>query len=75
MFYLFKVYALVGLIVFGCSAIVMLAMFAWDQARDYSRALLAMQRIAPRNFREPIAISRTGSRFRDVESLHLTSIQ
>ena len=72
MFYLLKVYALVAFIVFGCSAIVMLAMFAWQQARDYSRALLAMQRITARNFREPLTISRSGSRFRDADSLHLT---
>ena len=72
MVYLFKVYALVATIVFGCSAVVMLGMFGWQQARDYSRARHIMQRIATGHFREPIAISRSGSRFHEADSLHTT---
>ena len=38
MIYLFKVYAFVAALVFGCSGFVMLAMAGWQQARDYARA-------------------------------------
>ena len=72
MIYLFKVYALVAAIVFTCSGALMLAMFGWQQAREYSRARLVMQRIATRTFREPIVISRNGSRFHEENSLRLT---
>jgi len=75
MFYLLKVYALVSVFVFGCSGMVMLAMLGWQQAREYARARGAMQRIATQNFREPIAISRSGSRFRGSKSWHFPSIQ
>jgi hypothetical protein len=71
MVYLFKVYALVSAIVFTCSGALMLAMFGWQQAREYSRARLVMHRIAKRTFREPIAISRNGSRFHEENPLRL----
>jgi hypothetical protein len=65
MLYLFKVYALVAVIVFGCSGIVMLAMLSWNQAREYAVARQAMRRIArpsfsrdSREIAESFAISR-----------------
>jgi len=72
MVYLFKVYILVAAIVFSGSAALMLAMFGWQQAREYSRALHVFDRFATRNLREPIAISRNRSRFHEDESLRLT---
>jgi hypothetical protein len=71
MLYLFKVYALVATIVFGCSGIVMLTMFSWHQAREYAHAREVMRRIGNMNFREPLVISRRESRFHDRESLRV----
>ena len=71
MLYLFKVYALVATIVFGCTGIVMLAMAGWHQARAYAHARVVMRRIAGMSFREPLVISRSASRFHDGESLRL----
>ena len=72
MLYLFKVYALVTVTVFGCSGFLLLAMLGWREARDYARARQAMRRIANPSFREPLAISRNGSRFHEASSMHLS---
>jgi len=72
MLYLFEVYALVAVLVFGASAILMLAMFGWQQARDYARARQVMLRVAAGMVREPATISRSHSRFHETESLRFT---
>ena len=72
MVYLFKVYVLVAAIVFACSGTLMLAMFGWQQAREYSHARHVFRRFATRILREPIAISRNRSRFHEHDSLRLT---
>jgi hypothetical protein len=71
MLYLLKVYALVATIVFGCSGIVMLTVFSWHQAREYAHAREVIRRITRMNFREPLVISRSESRFHDRESLRI----
>lgn len=65
MLYLFKVYALATTAVFGFSGMVMLAILAYEQAKEYSRARHVMARIASGRFRESLAISRTASRLRE----------
>ena len=70
MLYLFKVYALVATLVFGLSGVVMLTMYAFQEARQYAHARIVMSQIATGRFREPIAISRTNSRVHEDSSLH-----
>jgi len=72
MLYLLEVYALVAFIVFGCSGMVMLAMYVWHETREYARARMAMVRLMVPASREAIAISRRQSRFHDTNSLRLT---
>jgi hypothetical protein len=57
--------------VFACSGSLMLAMFGWQQAREYS-ARHVFHRFATRNLRETITISRNRSRFHEHDSLRLT---
>jgi hypothetical protein len=71
MVYLFKVYALATTVVFGFSGTLMLAMYAFQQAKDYSRARRVMSQIATGHFREPVVISRTTSRLHDQHSVHV----
>jgi hypothetical protein len=71
MLYLFKVYALTTTVVFGFSGMLMLAMYAFQQAKDYSRARRVMAHIATGGFRERVVISRTNSRLHDRHSVHV----
>jgi len=72
MLYLFEVYALVAGVAFSLSGLLLLAMFGWQQAREYSHARQIMNRVATGIVREPVTISRNRSRFRETESLRFT---
>jgi hypothetical protein len=69
MVYLFKVYALAATVVFGFTGMLMLVIYAFQQARDYSRARRVMAQIATGRFREAVVISRTTSRVHDGHSV------
>jgi hypothetical protein len=58
--YMLKVDLLIAAIVFGFAGLIILAMYAWTEARAYARALRAMRRIVTP--RERFAISRMNSR-------------
>jgi len=68
MLYMLKVYTLIAMIVFGAAGTFLLSVLAWNAARDYARALRAMQRIASGVRRESFANSRTMSRSREMNS-------
>ena len=68
MLYMLKVYTLIAAIVFGATGTFFLTVLAWNAARDYARALRAMQRIASGVRRESFANSRTISRSREMNS-------
>jgi hypothetical protein len=70
MIYMFKVFIVVALPVFGLAGAVLLTLMAWTEAKQYARARVAMQRIAAVASRERLAISRTDSRNREAGSLH-----
>jgi hypothetical protein len=63
-----KVYALLAMIVFGATGTFLLTYVALNAARDYTRALRAMQRIASGIRRERFAISRSVSRNHETDS-------
>jgi broad specificity phosphatase PhoE len=65
--YMFKLYSLVPVTVFGLTGTFVLALIALNAARDYARALQTMRRIASGIRHEPFAISRTISRSREVD--------
>jgi hypothetical protein len=71
MIYMFKVNMLVVTVVFGFAGGFILALFAWSEAKEYARALRAMQRIAAPAAREPLAISRMSSRNSDRNSMRV----
>jgi hypothetical protein len=71
MVYMFKVFIVVALPVFGLAGAALLALMAWSEAKQYARGRLAIQRIAAVASRERLAISRTDSRNRDARSLHV----
>ncbi len=62
MLYMFKVYTLVALSVFGLAGAVMLAFVAWEQAKQYARALQVMRRVAAGAPSARLVISRVASR-------------
>ena len=68
MLYLLEVNALVAAFVFAGAGLIMLGLFAWQEAKAYAAARQRMyQRIAtlvtqPRFFANSFAISRSGSR-------------
>ena len=68
MLYMLKVYTLIAMIVFGAAGTFLLSVLAWNAARDYARALRAMQRIASGVRRESFANSRTMSRSHEMNS-------
>ena len=68
MLYMLKVYTLIAVIVFGATGTFLLSVLAWNAARDYARALRAMQRIASGIRRESFANSRTISRSHEMNS-------
>jgi hypothetical protein len=62
MIYMFKVYTLVALSVFGLAGAFTLALVALNEAKQYAVARHAMRRIARGVSRESFVISRTTSR-------------
>lgn len=70
MLYMLKVYTLIAAIMFGLTGTFLLAYIALSAARDYARALRAIQRIASGVRRESFAISRTISRTHETNSHH-----
>ena len=71
MVYMFKVLIIVAAPVFAIAGATLLALIVWDEMKQYARARRAMQRIAALAARERLAISRTDSRNRDVDSVHV----
>jgi hypothetical protein len=71
MTYLFELWMLVVVVVFGCAGVLIAGLYAWTQAVDYARARLVMQRIAAPARHEPFVISRTTSRNHDANSVHV----
>ena len=69
MIYMLKVNMLVAALVFGLAGVLILALFAWTEAKKYAHALRAMQRIAAAARRERFAISRMNSRDRNPDSI------
>ena len=71
MWYLLKVDALIAVFVFSGAALLILAMFAWQEAKAYADARYRIYRrlsafiAEPQLIANPIAISRTFSRFRE----------
>ena len=69
MLYLLKVDALVAAVVFSASGLILLALFAWQQAKAYAAvryriyARVSNLITQPQSFANPLAISRTTSRF------------
>ena len=61
MMYMLKVDLLIATIVFGFAGVIILALYAWTEAKAYTRALSAMRRIVA-GPRERFAISRMNSR-------------
>jgi hypothetical protein len=70
MIYMLKVNVLVSAVVFALAGTFIFALFAWTEAKKYSRALRTMQRIAANPSREPFAISRINSRNPNPGSFH-----
>jgi len=68
MLYMLKVYTLLAMIVFGTTGAILLALIAFNEARDYARALRAIRRIALGIRDESLAISRTISRTHETNS-------
>ena len=68
MIYTLKVNMLIAAVVFGFAGLFILTLFAWTEAKEYARALRAMQRIAVPTRRERFAISRMNSRNSDPDS-------
>ena len=68
MIYMFKVYTLVAVPVFGLAGAFILAFVAWNEAKQYGHAQRAMRLITRGVSRESVAISRTSSRNRKVDS-------
>lgn len=68
MWYLLKVDALIGVSVFSVAGLFILALFAWQEAKEYAAARhriykrLATLVAEPQFFANPLAISRTFSR-------------
>ena len=81
MFYMLKVYALVTVVVFSGSAVILLMLFGLREARAYAAAqrrivarVMSLSR-QPRYFTNPIAISRTFSRIESTAGLSSRSFQ
>jgi hypothetical protein len=68
MIYMFKVYALVAVPVFGLAGVLILTLLAWKQAKEYAAARQIMRRITPRVFRESLVNSRMSSRIHHRDS-------
>jgi hypothetical protein len=62
MIYILKVYSLIVFLVFGLAGTVVLALAAWNEAKQYALARDAMRRMARGLSREPLVISRRASR-------------
>jgi CHASE3 domain sensor protein len=69
MIYLFKVFLVVALPVFSLAGAVLVSFIAWSEAKDYTRARLAMRRIAAAASSERLRISTASSQNRSAESL------
>jgi hypothetical protein len=65
-----KIFTLVAVCVFGLAGTFMLALMAWNEAKQYALARQAMRRIAGKVSREPFVISRKSSRNRNDDSFH-----
>jgi len=81
MLYLLEVNALVATFVFVGAGLIMLGLYAWQEAKAYAAARQRMhQRVAtfvtqPRLFANFFAISRNGSRFDDHDRLRWPAIR
>jgi hypothetical protein len=65
--YMLEVNVLVALIGFSLAGLVILARFAWMEAKKYAHALVAMRRLTVATHRESFVISRVNSRNADRE--------
>jgi hypothetical protein len=65
-----EVNVLVAAILFGLAGLVILALFAWTEAKEYAHALRAMRRSVPAP-RERFVISRVNSRRHDADSVRI----
>jgi hypothetical protein len=68
---MFKVNILVMTVVFGLAGFFIMGMFAWSEAKKYTRAFRAMERIAAPVRREGLAISRMTSRNSERDSFRV----
>jgi hypothetical protein len=68
MIYMFKIFLVVAVPVFGLAGTVLLTVVAWTAAKNYARALLAMRRIAGAASPERLRISSFSSKSRSAES-------
>ena len=69
MIYMFKVYTLITVSVFALAGAFILAVVAWNEAKEYALARQAMRRISRGVSREPFVISRLKSRNHHADSL------
>jgi hypothetical protein len=68
--YMLEVNILVATILFGLAGLVILALYAWTEAKEYANALRAMRHIASTS-REHFVISRVNSRNHNADSVHI----
>jgi hypothetical protein len=68
MIYMFKVFLVVAVPVFGLAGAVLLAFAAWSAAKDYARVHLGMRHAPGAESTEPLRISSLSSKSRSAES-------
>jgi hypothetical protein len=68
--YMLEVNMLVAAILFGFAGLIILALFAWTEAKAYAQALRAMRQMAPAP-RERFVISRLNSRNHNSDTVRI----
>lgn len=68
MVYMLKVDVMFAILVFGAAGVLILGLFAWNEAKRYARYLQMMAQVHASSRREAVAISRTPSRNHNTSS-------
>jgi hypothetical protein len=71
MIYMLRIYTLVAVPIFALAGTLILALAAWNEARQYALARRAMHRITSQVSRESFAISRKRSRNHQIHSARI----